>query len=274
MSSPTLPPPVRAFPPPGPDRAPPGLSITPLALLPRVAPGAFPSGRGERRLPARPRRSPAEPAERHSPDPIPACGGSEAPSGGVVPPPRPSPPPAASTGTHRPSPGAVPARSRPCMAGAAALSRGGALPRGAAFGPATSQTRLEAVTQAPMCLISFSFSPASFFFFFFLPPLAGVAGKHRDGSRGDNLKYFRVVPAETFPSLEGSKGRGAGRGGRHREMSTLNFLADAGSRAQAANPASGAVGVCWVFSRGKRTGTRRNKRESEAGHSLANPAPI
>lgn len=120
----------------------------------------------------------------------------------------------------------------------------------------------------------FQFQSCEVFFFFFLPPLAGVAGKHRDGSRGDNLKYFRVVPAETFPSLEGSKGRGAGRGGRHREMSTLNFLADAGSRAQAANPASGAVGVCWVFSRGKRTGTRRNKRESEAGHSLANPAPI
>lgn len=89
---------------------------------------------------------------------------------GCRPPPRPSPPPAASTGTHRPSPGAVPARSRPCMAGAAALSRGGALPRGAAFGPATSQTRLEAVTQAPMCLISFSFSPARFFFFFFCLP--------------------------------------------------------------------------------------------------------
>lgn len=42
------------------------------------------------------------------------------------------------------------------------------------------------------------------------PRLGGVVGKQHDGSRGDNLKYFRVVPAETFLSLEGSKGRGAG----------------------------------------------------------------
>lgn len=100
---------------------------------------ALPSGPGQSGAPERPRRSPAGPGVRHGPDPIPPCGE-----------PRASPP-----GTPSRHPPTLPGGrggSQPALHGGERSAPAARCPA-ERHAPATSQSRLEAVTGAPMCLI-------------------------------------------------------------------------------------------------------------------------
>lgn len=121
--------------PPGPDWAPPGLNIPP-------PPGLFPPGQGKACSTAatsKPRGAESAAQTRLYPTLQRARSAKQSPQ-------------EPDTGTHQPSLGTVPARSRPCMAGELRSAPPARCPR-SGTGPATSQTRLEAVTRAPMCLI-------------------------------------------------------------------------------------------------------------------------
>lgn len=115
---------------------------------------------------------------------------------------------------HQPSPvptsparGPCPLAAGPAWRGSRAQSRRRVAPR-SSIAPATSQTRLGAVTAAPMCLILRAFPPA---------PERWINTEPRR-----QLQIFQGCPCRNFPFLRGLQREGAGRGGRHREMSTLN----------------------------------------------------
>lgn len=154
---------------------------------------ALPCGPGERRAAARPRRNLAAPGARQDPT---RCRPAASPERRATPTHLP--------GTHQPSPAAVSARSRPCMAREPRSAPPARCPveqhRSCHF---SNSARSCHPNSAHVPYLSVSV-PRTF------PPLAGVEGKHREGSRGDNLKYFRVVPCRNFPFLRGLQTEGCG----------------------------------------------------------------
>lgn len=81
-------------------------------------------------------------------------------------------------------------RSQPALhGGGAALSPAGALPAERHRSCHFSNSARSCHPSAHVPYLSVSVLRA-------FPPLARAVGKHRDGSPRDNLKYFRVVPAE------------------------------------------------------------------------------
>lgn len=224
-------------PPPQPVPSPAGTRLGPTGAehpsLPRAAPGLFPPGTEKERLKLRTPRSP---------DPIPSGGEPEAPSSPPSPAPVPTSPPR----------GPCPLAAGPAWP---SQSRRRFAPR-SSIGPATSQSRLGAVTAAPMCLILRAFPPA---------PERWVNIEPRR-----QLQIFQGCPCRNFPFLRGLQREGCGARWETPGDVNIKLMPAPGLELRIQHQGLVRVWVLFFFA-GKRMGRRRNKRGNEAGHSFAKP---